>query len=133
MQPDPLVAVDVAGAVEIARVEKLAVSVPVRPATRSGRQLELAEVAAKGDVRLVAQAGVTPDRHAPLVLHIDGSAARVLVQRLRQVDSTDFRAKARQEGPDLQLDSHWFSREGQARTMLERTLSMLRICESTMR
>src|SRR5215472_3991806 len=123
MQPDPLIAVNVAGRVEIARVKKLAVSVPVRAATRSGRQLELAEVAAEGDVRLVAQTGVTPDRHAPLVLRVDDGAARVLVQRLRQVYPCDFRAKARQEGPNVQLDSHWFSREAQAHVMLERILS----------
>ena len=74
-----------------------------RPTARGGRQLELAEVAAEGDVRLIGETGVTPDRDTPAVLGIDDRLASGGGQRLRQIEPGDLGAEARQEGANLQI------------------------------
>ncbi len=81
MQPHHLVIDDLAVGIEVGGVEQFAVLVTAAPPRDRGRQFQMAEIAAEGDMGFVGQAGVAMHGDAPFVLGRDHGAPAPVIQR----------------------------------------------------
>src|SRR6185312_11582325 len=77
---------------------RMAIAVALHPRGK----LDVTEDTAEGNVRLIIEPGIAPDRDAPGVLGRDDLPPGGLIERLRDVDAGHFRAEPRQNRLDVQ-------------------------------